>query len=152
MTLEQRRIFASKPIERMRRFAALIHWRDLQLERIIFTQDEISEWDLPRSGIITYYVTTDDKFNLQINELDATSPFTHQATIKADRYGIRNIGWCPFTLSDDFDKLKMEAERLRPWLDRGLYKNRSWLREFKREHPEFLLPSRRRHRGYKREL
>lgn len=91
MTPEQRRVFASKPIDQMRRFAAFLHWHGLQLERLLFTDDEIRKWNLPPAGIITYYMTTDPKFNLQINELASTPPFTHQATIKADRYGIRNV-------------------------------------------------------------
>ncbi len=41
MTPEQRRILASKPIEQMRRFAGFLHWRGLQLERILFTADEV---------------------------------------------------------------------------------------------------------------
>jgi len=44
---------------------------------------------------------------------------TYQATIIADRYGIKNIGWHPFTLFADDGKLKDEVERLRPWFDRS---------------------------------
>lgn len=130
----------------MRRFAAFLHWHGLQLERVLFTDDEIRKWNMPPTGI-TYYMTTDPKFNLQISEFESAPPFTHQATIKADRYGISNVGWHPFTLFEDGDKLRAEAERLRPWLDRVLYKNRKWLRDFKVNHPEMLLPSRKRRRG-----
>ncbi|MFO0916220.1 MAG: hypothetical protein U0795_24895 [Pirellulales bacterium] len=148
MNPEQRRIYDSKPIERMRRFARLLHWRGVQLERILFTAEQITAWDVPSAGIITYYVTTDLKFNLQINEMDTTPPFTHQATVNADRYGIRSVGWHPFTLFDEDERLRFEADRVRPWLDRNLYKDRRWLGKLRREHPEFLLPSRKRRRGH----
>lgn len=92
-------------------------------------------------------MTPDLKFNLQVNENPIGQSVTHQATIKADRYGIRNIGWHHFTLFDDDNELSCEAERLRPWLDRNLYKNRRWLREFKAKHPDMLLPSRKKRRG-----
>jgi len=149
MTPEQRRIFNSKPIERMRRFVRFLHWSGLQLERILFTTDEIAKWNVAPSGIIAYYMTTDAKFNLQINELDIAQPFTHQGTVKAERYGIRDVGWHPFTLFEDVERMKLEAERLRPWLDRKSYKNRQWIRKVKREHPEMSLPSRKRPRGGK---
>ncbi len=92
-------------------------------------------------------LTTDEKFNLQINENPLYQSVTHQATIKAARYGIKHIGWHPFTLYDDDGRLIDEVERLRPWLDRKLFKNRQWLREFKLNHPQMLVASRKKHRG-----
>ena len=147
MNQEQWAIFNSKPIGRMRWFASHLNWRALQLERIIFSQDEIEKWNVPDSGIITYYMTPDLKFNLQINETPNGQSCTHQATIKADRYGIGNIGWHPFTLHEDDASLLGEVERLRPWLERNQYKNRKWLRQFKSEHPELLFPTRKKRRG-----
>lgn len=150
MTPEQRRIFSSRPIARTRRFASLLNWRGLQLKRILFSADEIEKWTAPPTGIIAYYKTSDPKFNLQINEIPAGHPVTYHATIIADHYGISNIGWHPFTLFDEDDDLRREAARLRPWLDRRLYKNREWLRKFKRDHSGFLLSSRQKRRGAKR--
>lgn len=147
MTNEQSSIIDSNPIERIRRFAGLLHWRGLRLERILFTDDQVGQLNLPSSGIITYYMTTDLKFNLQINELSKTPVFTHQATIKADRYGIRDIGWHPFTLFDNDEKLQAEAERVRPWLDRNLFKDTQWLSNLKRKHPQFLIPKTKLRRG-----
>jgi hypothetical protein len=147
MNSDQTRILASKPIARMRWFASLLNWRGLKLERTIFSADEIRKWDLPSSGIIAFYMTTDWKFNLQINENPIGQSFTHQATIKADRYGILHIGWHPFNLFDDDSELRGEVERLRPWLDRKLYKNHKWLREFRLQHPEMLLGSNKKRRG-----
>ena len=147
MNREQWAIFNSKPIARMRWFASLLNWRGLQLERVVFTDEQIAEWNVPQSGIVTYYMTPDLKFNLQINETPNGQSVTHQATIKADRYGIANIGWHPFTLNEENDSLRAEAERLRPWLERNNYKNRKWLRQFKRENPEMLLRTRKKRRG-----
>jgi hypothetical protein len=150
MNAEQHRILSSKPLGRMRWFASLLGWHGLQLELILFAQDEIAKWNVPASGLIVFYMTTDWKFNLQINERPTGQAGTHQATIKADRYGIKNIGWHPFTLFDDDDDLRREAERLRPWLDRNLYKNRRWLRLFKTRYPEMLLATRKKGRGHPR--
>ncbi|NLS92320.1 MAG: hypothetical protein GXX96_09095 [Planctomycetaceae bacterium] len=147
LTAEQRRIFNAKPIHRMRWFASLLHWHGLQLERIVPPPDEAAGLRIPEPGIIAFYMTTDWKFNLQINETPIGQSVTHQATIKADRYGINRIDWHPFTLFDDDEELKHEAERLRPWLDRKLYKDRKWLRAFRQYHPELLLPSRKKCRG-----
>jgi hypothetical protein len=144
---EQARELAAKPIARMRWFASLLNWRGLQLEKLLFTSDEIERCNLPASRIVAFYMTTDWKFNLQINENPIGQCVTYQATIKADRYGIKNIGWHPFTLFADDGKLKDEVERLRPWFDRRLYKTRLWLREFKMQHLEMLLPSGKKHRG-----
>ena len=147
MNSVQRLILAAKPIGKMQRLASFLNWRGLRLEYIVFTPEEIARWNVPESGIIAYYVTTDRRCNLQINEIPSGQSLTHQASITADRYGIRNVGWHPFTLFDDDNDLRTEAERLRPWLDRRLYKNAEWLRAFKRNHPEMLLPSRKKRRG-----
>jgi hypothetical protein len=128
MREDHRRILNAKPLARMRQFAALLGWHGLELGYIRFTPEEIRKYDAPESGIIVDYMTTDLKFNLQINEVLNGQSTSHQATIKADRYGIINIGWHPFELSEDDAKMKEEAERLRPWLDRRLYKNAKWRR------------------------
>lgn len=151
MNAEQRRVLASKPIDRMRWFASLLNWNGLQLERVPCSPDEIAAWGVP-GGIIAYYMTPDLKFDLQINENPIGQSVTHHATITADRYGIRNICWHPFTLFDDDDALRREAQRVRPWLDRSLYKNRRWLREFKARHPDMLLLSRKKRRGVQHPL
>ena len=98
MTPEQRQTLQSKPLERMRRFASLLNWRGIELEWIVFEPSEREKNDtIPTSGIIAFYLTPDIKFNLQINESPSGQSVTHQATIKASRYGIRDIGWHPFT-------------------------------------------------------
>jgi hypothetical protein len=136
MTPEQRRILDSKPIWRMRRFAALLNWHGLQMSHHLLSAEDIERLNFHPSGIIVYYMTPDLKFNLQINENPVGQTVTHQATIKASRYGIIHIGWHDFSLFEDDDNLKREAERLRPWLDRNLYKNKAWLREFKARPPD----------------
>ncbi len=132
----------------MRWFASLLNWHGLQLEQVLLSSEEPAELTTPAPGIITYYMTPDRKFNLQINEVPVGQAMTHQATIKADRYGIKNVGWHAFNMFDGDDELRCEAERLRPWLDRKLYRNSRWLREFKSTHPSMLLPSRKRRRGH----
>lgn len=147
ITSDQQRIFDSKPIARMRRFAELLHWRGLQLERLLFTEDDIVRYNAPPIGILVFFCTPDNKFNLQINERPAGDPFTHQATVKAERYGILNIGWHPFTLYEDEPRLIAEATRLAPVLERNQYKNRHWRNGFVREEFVVTVRSRKKLRG-----
>jgi hypothetical protein len=145
MNTEQQRILSSKPIGRMRWFASLLSWHGLQLQWLPFSADEMAKWGFP--GVVAFYMTPDEKFNLQVNEYPIGQSVTHHATIKARRYGIRDIGWHAFTLFDGDDELRSEAGRLRPWLDRELYKSRHWRRQFKALHPDMWLPSRKKRRG-----
>ena len=147
MNTEQLRILSSKPIGRMRWFASLLNWHGLELSHHVFSSDEIARWNFHASGILVTYMTCDLKFNLQINEHPIGQIVTHQATIKAERYGIVHIGWHSFTLFEDDEELRREAERLRPWLDRKLYKSKAWLREFKARHPDRLMWPRKKRRG-----
>ena len=114
MNAEQHRILTSKPIAQMRWFASLLNWHGLELSHHIFSSDEIARWNFHASGILVTYMTPDLKFNLQINENPVGQTVTYQATIKAERYGIVHIGWHPFTLFNDDNALRREAERLSP--------------------------------------
>lgn len=117
------------------------------MDWILFSAAEIEKGVIPPPGILVDYMTTDSKFNLQFNEIPQGDSYALQATIKAERYGIRDIGWHPFTLFEDEEALIAEAERLRPWLDRKTYKTRSRLCELKAEPQCVLLPSRKKRRG-----
>jgi len=147
MTPEQSRILAAKPLARVRRFAALLNWHGLQLLTHVFAADEVEELYRPPLGILFWYMTPDVKFNLQINEHPLGQSITHQASVKAIRYGVSNNGWHPFVLSERDDELHSEAERLRSKLDRRLWKNSKWRREFAANHPVLLPPSRKKRRG-----
>ena len=83
------------------------------------------------------YVTPDLKFNIHIHELDEP-PFTHKVTVVADRYGLWSQSH-PFTLFEDDEKLIEEAKRLKPLVDRKLFKNKKWRDQFLRENPDRLL-------------
>lgn len=145
MTPEQRQTLQSKPLERMRRFASLLNWRGLHLEWHIIPPEE----DQPPkiTDIISYYITTNSKLYLQINEIPLGQSVTHQASVVAFRYGIINIGWHPFTLYEDDDALLAEAERLRPCLDRKRFKSSSGLKAIKSMPGTTLTPSRKKQRG-----
>ena len=136
-------------IASFRCFAARFGWRGLQLDWIRSYLNQSKEL-VPvnvAGGVVISYTTTDPKFFLQINTVPHGQLHSHQATITAERYGIGNIGWHPFTLHEDDDKLLAEIEMLRPWLDRNQYKNRKWLRHFKSEHPDMLMPTCKKRRG-----
>jgi hypothetical protein len=147
MNTEQRRILDSKPIGRIRRFAALLNWHGLQLHSHVFTSAEMAKWNFPPPGLLIFFMTPDLKFNLQINESPIGQAATYQATVKANRYGIVHVGWHYFTLFDDDEDLRREAERLRPWLDRNLFKSKTWRREYEAQHAEMVSNSRKKRRG-----
>lgn len=147
MTPEQSRILAAKPIARMRRFAALLNWQGLKIFYHFFSPGEDAGTSVPNTRFIVWYMTSDEKFNLQINEHPIGQSLTHQASVKAIRYGISNNGWHPFVLGDGDDELRSEAERLRSKLDRRLWKNRSWRRDFIAGHPVQLPRPRKKSRG-----
>ncbi|WP_425396248.1 hypothetical protein [Aeoliella sp.] len=92
----------------------------------------------PPSGFCVYYHTGAWRFALQINEASREDDYSHKATIIPDRYGLRPVGWHPFTLFEDNEQLAQEAARLKPHLGRRLFKDRRWLAEFKRQHPELV--------------
>lgn len=150
LTLEHQRLLAHKPIESVQRFAEMLHWNGIEMDWVLFTPEEIEKWNVPSSGLLVWYLTTDLKFNIQVNETPPWEAVGHQASIVARRYGIRDVGWHPFNLSHGHE-LESEVERLRPWLDRRNFKNPKWRREFKRRHPELLIPSRKKLRGKRRD-
>lgn len=125
----------------MRKFASLLGWNGLELF-VVGPIDGV--------GFVSFYQTPDEKFNLQINEIPSGQCSTHQATVKASRYGISSIGWVPFTLFDDPLKLKEEAMRIRPGLDRKNWKSKIWRRQQRFEDGVTLPCSKKKLRGYTR--
>ena len=101
----------------LRRFGSMLGWWGLQLNYIRLSDEESKRGNVP-DGLVIYYMTTDSKFNLQINTTPCGQTRFHQATLKADRYGVVHVGWHPFELFDDDEQLELEARRLKPWLDR----------------------------------
>ena len=132
------RTLATQPLARMQQFAELLGWRGLRLGHVRLCDDEAARADAP-DGMVIFYQTTDEKFNLQINTYPHGQCRQHRATVKAERYGIRHVGWHEFELLDDPDKLRQEADRLRPWLDRRLFRDAKRRRQFKLAHPELLM-------------
>ena len=125
----------------------MLGWRGLQLKYIWFSPQEIEAGRGPASGLCVYYHTGAWRYALQVNEAKPEDDFTHKATIIPDRYGLRALDWHPFTLFEDDDRRAQEAERLKPYLCRQSFKNRRWLTEFKRQHPEKVLGRKGRNRG-----
>lgn len=127
-------ILQSQPVRRMQWLARLWGWNDLRLEYVLL------QGDAPTlSAVCIYYMTTDDKFNLQINQRRLNEIAPYQATVKASRYGIANNGWHEFSLPDDDLLLRAEAERLRPALERQKFKSPAWRRRFADENPKCLM-------------
>ena len=129
-----------RPIARVREFATLLGWKGLQLF-------------LHRShahGVIPWYQTPDNKFNLQINESPIGQIVRYQATIKADRYGITAMDYVSFELFDDQQSFESEAERIRPYLSRANWKLKTW-RDARRLKPGLIMPkSKKKRRGRRR--
>lgn len=142
---ELRRVLERQPLGRMQLFASWLGWNGLQLEHVSLSEGSIAvNGDV---GVLVYYMTTDLKFNLQINVHPSGQPRRYHATVNAERYGIRNVGWHDFEITDDDQSLLAEAERLKPWLFRPQFKKKEWRREFIDAHPELAIPNLKRGRG-----
>ena len=140
----RREIVAQQPYARMQYFAALLGWRGLSLFSHRIPDEVIGpDVNIP-DGIVIYYCTSDQKFFLQINTDSNDQTRFHRATVRAERYGIINIGWHPFELFDEDERLIAEAKRLMPMLGRQWYKDRKWRRELALQHPEFHVQFSRR--------
>ena len=128
------RLLAAQPLLRMRCLASLLGWNGLQLE-YVRVQDSEAHSQLPHDTVVVYYLTTDAKFNLQINTYPHGQSRFYEATVKAERYGISHVGWHQFELPDDDDLLVSTAATLKPWLYRPHFKDRQWVRQVLRENP-----------------
>lgn len=145
---ELKRVLAAQPLAQMRRLASLLGWNGLCLWHFRVHKSD-PYCDRVAGGAIIYYMTTDEKFNLQINVQPHGQTRIHSATVKAERYGIINVDWHEFELPEiDQDLLRL-AERLKPFLLRGNFKNRCWRRKFAEAHPLLVYPNlkARRNRG-----
>jgi hypothetical protein len=144
---ERQRIIESRPLARVRRFASLLNWHGLQLETFTIESDELDELGQPVPLVWTDYITPDRKFNLQIHQQEVNSPTKLRACVVCDRYRVYPREQHSFELFDDDRLLAAEAERLRPLLDRRLYRSRAWRKELLRRQPERWGRSRKRNRG-----
>jgi len=105
-----------RPKGRLREFAALLGWNGLEL--FLHHSDD--------HGVIPWYQTPDEKFNLQINENPIGQTKQYHATVKADRYGITAVEFVPFELFDDQASFESEAARVLPELSRSNWKSKTW--------------------------
>lgn len=141
LTQAQRDIVLAKPYWRMRTFASMLNWHGLRLEWIRFSDEDAARSPtVPTSRMLVHYVTTDQEFHIQINELPH-HPRLHNATVGPFRYGISQIaiGWHRFELFDGDADLAVEAGRLKPFLDRQQFRNPVRRAVWKRAHPESFL-------------
>src|SRR4051812_7844942 len=86
------------PLMLLQEFAARLGWHGLCQQQIRLTRDICGR--LPVGTVITSYTTTDEKFNLQINENPVGQKRCYQASIVAERYGMEPIPWQPFIVDD----------------------------------------------------
>ena len=137
------RFIAAQPLRPIQRLAELLGWRGLRLEYGRIPDDEGTEEEL-RGRLFVYYMTTDEKFNLQINTNPHGQTRRHQATVKAERYGIIHTDWQTFELPDDEEGLVLLAEALKPFLKRSHFKDRAWRKHFAAKNPHLVHSRRRR--------
>jgi hypothetical protein len=133
-----------KPYAALCRFAAAVGWNGLQMHQHVLTDETCGT--CASGDIITFYCTTDPKFFLQINENPVGQAIEYHATVMLWRYGIRDIGWHSFSISAPGDEIN-EAARLQPLFSRCQFRDAHWRRNFKRRHPELIIPSCKRKRG-----
>jgi hypothetical protein len=132
---ERQRIIESRPLARVRRFASLLNWHGLQLETCTIESEERDETSRRLPLVVTYYMTTQLGFHLQVNQREANSPLDLWATVVGWRLSMPAMPFLPFELFEDDRALAGEAERLRPQLDRRLWKSRNWRKDFLRKNP-----------------
>jgi hypothetical protein len=123
------------PLMLLREFASELGWQGLQQYQFALTPDICGSY--PVGTIITSYITSDEKFNLQINENPVGQKRTYQATIFAVRYGLGPMGWHPIVI-DGRQSAINEAARLKPVLSRAILRNPKSRRTFVREHSDLL--------------
>lgn len=130
----------SKPYWRMRQFASLLGWRGLVLSWTRITDEEAKcSPTPPKTRLFVYYVTTDERFRIQINELPAGQSRYYQAAIAPFHYRISQTEWHPFELFDNDAALIGEAERLRGFLHRQRFRDPVQRAAFKKAHPNLFL-------------
>lgn len=139
---------ASKPLARIRALASSLGWHGIQLSS--FSACSIEDAPTEETPFGVFYMTTDEKFNLQINENPAGQSRTYQATVKAERYGILHTEWVHFDLSDDAAALAEVIQHMLPLLGRENFKNRKWLRAIKQTDRVRLTRSKKKPRGRRR--
>jgi hypothetical protein len=108
---------SGSPYYLLQEFAARLGWHGLRQYQHRVPSEHCGS--LPVGTVITYYTTTDEKFNLQINENPIGQARTYQATVVLERYGLRHIGWHDFAI-EDHQSAADEAERLKPLLSRSV--------------------------------
>ncbi len=140
---ETQRFLSAQPLRQMQRLAELLGWNGLRLEYGRTPNDERFNEEI-RGHLFVCYMTTDEKFNLQINTYPHDQTRRHQATVKAERYGIIHTEWQHFELPDDEASLVRLAETLKPLLKRSNFKDRAWRKEFAAQHPHLVHPKRHR--------
>lgn len=144
MTPEQQRYLESRPINRLRQFASMLHWHGLQLNYLLITPDTPG-FDNTDDPLIVWFATPQWKFCLHINERSGhDAPLTHCAAVVPFGYGLRPDVFQSFTLFDDPHQLAAEADRLRPLLDRRYWRRKSWRQSFLLAHPELRIPTKKR--------
>jgi hypothetical protein len=127
---EIRRAIERQPVATVQRFAELLGWRGLRVYGLYVADLKMA---VDESPIVIYYMTTDEKFNLQINCHPHCQQRQFRATVKAERYGICNVGWHDFELDEHAFDLPAVVDRLRPYLQRSSFKDRRWRRALKTE-------------------
>lgn len=137
------RLIAAQPLRQMQRLAELLGWKGLRLEWGRIPDVEHANPEL-RGQVFIYYMTTDEKFNLQINTYPHGQARRHQATVKAERYGIIHTDWQHFELSNDEEGVIQLAEALKPILKRSNFKDRAWRKDFATQNPHLVHRKRRR--------
>jgi hypothetical protein len=133
-----RQLLQQQPIGLIAYFAGLLGWTAVKLEYIRIPKQGPHKQATLVDRLLFYYITPDENFNLQINTYPPNQTICHRATIKAERYGIQNVGWHEFRLGDN-DLVKCEAARLAPWLRRSNFTNTEWRNQLRKSHPEFFL-------------
>jgi hypothetical protein len=135
---ELQRLLQKRPFFRMQQFAERLGWRGLRMEHLWLREQN---GNLPAGSLIVYYITTDARFHIQINESPCGQWETHGAAVIAERYELVPTPFHDFRLGSDDRQLKAEAQRLAPYLSRANFKSKAWRSQLRRAQPERFYPA-----------
>ena len=130
-------------------FAASLGWRGIERSDVTITPD--SRGNVSVGTVVTCWSTNDLKFFIQINQATPGQFGVYNVSVVAERYHVGPMDFvtCNF---QTVEEAHSEAQRLSPLFARANFRDKRRLRRYLEQHPDKLLPGRKKWRGWKGRL
>ncbi len=137
------------PTDQVRRFAVELGWRGIERTDIRLTSATCL--GLPVGTLVTCWSTSNLKFFIEVNQTVPGRFGGYRVSVVAEKYhiGPMDFEMCAF---ESEDEAVGEARRLAPLFARRNFRDKEWLRRYLERHPEKLLRSKKKWRGWKGRL